>query len=356
VQRTLWGALAAVGVAVAAVAALLGPATAATRPATIVVLGDSAASGEGAGDYVKGTRGEGGDWCHRSPHAYAYATGLAPTAVDLACSGARAADVGLGGGRDGEPSQAVQLRDVAGRNRVTTVVVQVGADDDVALIRTGVACVASFLSRLVPPCRDTIGPLVPSRAAATAGKVEAAVRDVRTVMRQVGYGDGSYTLVLLSYASPITEQSIPFAAVRGCPYSRADAAWGRTTLIPALSTALAGVATRTGAAFLDLSRAAEGREACSRDDPTTEWQRRVTVDPAALVDGGSGALGYHLAQESFHPSAGGHAAIAACLAAFVRSGKAVAACVPDGSGGLRLGPPTPPAPVSPGPPALAAAG
>ncbi len=32
-----------------------------------------------------------------------------------------------------------------------------------------------------------------------------------------------------------------------------------------------------------------------------EWQRRITVDPEALVYGGLDAVGYHLAQESFHP-------------------------------------------------------
>ena len=142
--------------------------------------------------------------------------------------------------------------------------------------------------------------------------------------------------MLASYAAPVTERMIPLNAVQGCPYSSADAQWGRTVLFPALSDALRGVAARTGAAFLDLLRATEGREACSHQDPAQDWQRRVTVDPRALVYGGLDAVGYHLAQESFHPTAAAHAAIGGCLAAFVRSGEATGACVPGPGAGLTL--------------------
>ncbi len=303
----------------------------AARQRAVVVLGDSAASGEGAGDYAPGTRGERGDWCHRSSRAYAYRTGLAPVAIDLACSGARAADVMFGGSHDTEASQAQRLVTVARQYRVTTVVVQLGANDDAALVGTGIACIRAFLDIIEPPCRTTLGPLVPARMAATAAKVERALADVRTAMRRAGYTDSGYTLVLASYAPPITEKMILFPALQGCPYSRADAQWGRTVVFPALSAALRGVAARTGASFLDLDRAAEGREACSHQDPAQEWQRRITVDPHALVFGGLDAVGYHLAQESFHPSAAAHAAIGTCLGAFVRSGAREGACVPSGA-------------------------
>ncbi|MDT7574109.1 MAG: hypothetical protein QOH17_442, partial [Pseudonocardiales bacterium] len=281
-------ALVALLVVVSAVAAVVGagPAAAATRPAAVVVLGDSAASGEGAGDYEAGTRGEGGDWCHRSPHAYIHATGLAPVAIDLACSGANATDVGAGGSQYGEPAQSTQLAGVARRYRVTTVVLQVGANDAAALVDTGVACIKAFLDVLVPPCRQTVGPLVPQRMASTATAVQRAVGDVRAAMRGAGYTDGAWRLVLASYAAPVTGRMIALAGLRGCPYSRADAEWGRTVLFPALSTALRGVAARTGAAFLDLDRATEGREACTHEDPAQDWQRRVTVDPHALAFGG----------------------------------------------------------------------
>ncbi|MEN3265001.1 GDSL-type esterase/lipase family protein [Pseudonocardia sp.] len=328
--------------AVAAAAALLGllgapAAAAAARPTAVVAMGDSAASGEGAGDYESGTRGEGGDWCHRSAHAYVRRTGLAAEAVNLACSGAAAADVAFGPGtHNTEGSQAQRLVDVAARYQVTTVVLQVGANDDAALTGTGIACIRAFLNPREPPCRGTLGPLVADRMGATAAKVERAVRDVQEAMRRAGYADGSYELVLASYASPVTERMVPVQGLQGCPYSKADAGWGRTALFPALSAALGGVAQRTGTRFLDMTRATEGFEACSRALNSQEWQRRITVDPQAFVHGGLDAAGYHLAQESFHPTAGAHAEMGRCVGDFVRSGAPAAACVAGADGRTHL--------------------
>jgi len=336
VPRAVLPALAVIVTAVVLAVAAAAPASAAPQTA-VVALGDSAASGEGAGDYAPGTRGEGGDWCHRSPRAYIQAARLAPVAIDLACSGADTADI-TATRQYGEPAQVTQLADVARRYRVTTVVLQIGANDDAALVATGVTCIRAFLDVLTPPCRQTVGPLVPQRMAATAAKVEKTVGTVKATMQRAGYGDGAWRLVLASYAAPVTERMIPLNGVQGCPYSRADAQWGRTVLFPALSDALRGVAARTGAAFLDLLRATEGHEACTHLDPAQDWQRRVTVDPRALVYGGLDAVGYHLAQESFHPTAAAHAAIGRCLAAFVRSGDATGACVPGGPDGLVLRP------------------
>jgi lysophospholipase L1-like esterase len=321
-------------------------AAAAPRTEAVVALGDSAASGDGAGDYEAGTRGEGGDWCHRSRHAWVHRSGLAPESVNLACSGAASADVGFGApGRYTEGSQAERLVGVAQRHRVTTVLLQVGANDDAALTATGVACIRALLDVVEPPCRHTLGPLVAQRMAATATAVEGAVRDVREAMRRAGYGADGYALVLASYASPVTERMAGVPAARGCPYSRPDAAWGRTVLFPALSEALRGVAARTGARFLDMARATEGFEACSRPRRGEEWQRRITVDPHALVYGGLDAVGHHLWQESFHPSAAGHAEMGRCLGAFVRSGAAEAACVAGADGRTRLEAGAPAAPV-----------
>lgn len=320
--------VAALVVAVSTAVVATQPAAAAAPPAAIVVLGDSAAAGDGAGDYEAGTRGEQGDWCHRSPHAYAHTTGLPVEGIDLACSGAASADVGFGAtGHYTEGSQAAKLVDVAGRYRVQTVVLQVGANDDAALADTAVECIKAFLDIVEPPCRTTVGPLVAGRMAATAPKVEGAVRDVREAMRRAGYTDGGYQLVLASYAAPITEHMIDLQAVRGCPFSKADAGWGRTVLFPAMSATLRGVAQRTGARFLDLTRATEGYEACTHTPSTLEWQRRLTVDPGLLVHGGLDAAAQHLAQESFHPDALAHAEIGRCLGAFLHTGAASAACV-----------------------------
>lgn len=337
-RRLLTGRLLAVLAAVAGAAVLAAPpAGAGPRTTAVVVLGDSTAAGDGAGDYEPGTRGENGNWCHRSPHAAIHAAGLVGQAINLACSGARSADVAFGTSQHNtEGSQAQRLIAVAARHRVTTVVVQVGGNDDAALSTTGVVCVRAFLDVHEPPCRATVGPLVAPRMAATAAKVESAVRDVREAMRRAGYVPAAYDLVLMSYAAPITERMIGLQALHGCPYSKPDAEWGRTVLFPALSEALRGVASRTGARFLDLVRATEGYEACARTVAAEEWQRRLTVDPDTFAHGSlQGAL-LHLAQESFHPSAAGNRAMGRCLGEFVRGSARVAACVAGADGRAHL--------------------
>lgn len=302
------------------------------RPPVVVALGDSAASGEGAGDYEPGTRGEGGDHCHRSPAAYVHRTTLAARGVNLACSGADTAQVGSGGGvRYTEGSQTARLAEVARANRVVAVTLQVGANDDPDLSGTAVACIRAFLDVREPGCRHSLGPVWGARLAGVAPRIEGVVRDVRAAMSAAGYADADYALVLLSYAAPGSEVMSAWHGVRGCPYSRPDARWVRTEAFPALATAMAGVAARTGARFLDLTRLAEGREACSgalRD----EWQRRLSVDPGALVAGTLGAAGMRLFQESFHPTAAAHTALAGCLSEFVRSEAPRAACVPARDG------------------------
>ncbi|OLT23874.1 hypothetical protein BJF78_31435 [Pseudonocardia sp. CNS-139] len=329
---------------------LLAPQAAAAQPPTaVVVLGDSAASGEGAGDYEPGTRGENDNWCHRSVHAYVHRTGLAQTSVNLACSGADTTNVRFGDAvQHTEGSQAQRLAEVALASRVTTVILQVGANDDAALTGTGIACIRSLIDPREPPCSETLGPLVPQRMAAMAPKVEAAVRDVREAMRQAGYSRADYELVLASYASPVTEHMLPFPAALGCPYSRDDAGWGRTVLFPALSAALRGVADRTGARFLDMARATEGFEACTQPLRDSEWQRRLTVDPEALVYGGLDAIGYHLAQESFHPTAVAHAEMGRCVGEFVRGGDPAASCVAGSDGRAHLTPLVAPSPAAKG--------
>ena len=309
-----------------------------TRETAVVSLGDSAISGEGAGNYEPGTRGENGDWCHRSANALIHRTQLAQRTFNLACSGADAANVSLADtSHYTEGSQARRLIDLARAYRVTTVVVQVGANDEPAFADTVLDCVGAWINFFGPSCSSQLSGQWPGRLAAMAPRVDVAVNDVRTAMSQAGYAAGSYNLVLASYASPFTENMDPtWHGPQGCPIRIGDARWGRTSAVPQLSEALRGVASRTGAKFLDLSRATEGREACSnRSSGTTgEWQNRVTVDPFAWWYGGLDAFGIHTAQESFHPNATGHAQFGRCLTEFINAGATTARCLRGSDGNL----------------------
>jgi lysophospholipase L1-like esterase len=313
------------------------PATADDRPTAIVSLGDSAISGEGAGNYEPGTRGENGDWCHRSLNAFVHKTTVASKTINLACSGADSANVSLADTNHyTEGSQARRLIGVAQQYRVTTVIVQIGANDEPAFADTLLDCIGEWFNPFSSGCRSYLRTQWPQRLAAMAPRVEQALADVKSAMSQAGYANGSYNLVLTSYASPLTERmDATLHGPQGCPFKLADAGYGRTEAVPQFAEALRGAATRSGAKFLDFSRATEGHEACSGyGNSATEWQNRVTVDPWAWVTGGLDAIGIHMAQESFHPNAKGHAQLGRCVSEFVSSGRGSAQCLIGSDGNL----------------------
>jgi lysophospholipase L1-like esterase len=307
------------------------------RPTAIVSLGDSAISGEGAGSYEAGTRGENGNWCHRSTNALVHKTTVADRTINLACSGADAANVSLADTTHyTEGSQSRRLISVARQYRVTTVIVQIGANDEPAFADTMLDCIAEWFNPFGSGCRSKLRTQWPQRLTAMAPRVERALADVKSAMSQAGYANGSYNLVLTSYASPLTEHmDATLHGPQGCPFKLADAKYGRTEAVPQFNEALRGVANRSGVKFLDFSRATEGKEACSGyGNSSTEWQNRITVDPWAWVTGGLDAIGIHMAQESFHPNARGHAQLGRCVTEFVNSGAGAARCLIGSDGNL----------------------
>lgn len=332
---TLVGSVALTGALVVADAADAAGAPAAPRadrPTAAISLGDSAISGEGAGNYEAGTNGP-EDFCHRSANAQIQRTAIAgvDVTVNIACSGAASSDIRIGGtSHYTEPSQADQLRTLAATYDVELLVLQVGANDDPAFADTVLACVQAWLNPLASGCRNTVGPSWPGRVAAMAPKVEAVVGDLRQVMRDNGYADTDYQFVLQSYASPVTENMAWYHAVQGCPFRTADAGWGRTTAVPLLSGALRGVAARTGTRFLDLARATEGHEACTRAS-SAWWVTPLIIDYETLLRTG---ITSHVVQQSFHPNAAGHGQFGRCLTEFVATAAREGACRRGADGGL----------------------
>lgn len=310
------------------------PATADDRPTAAVSLGDSAASGEGARSYEPGTDQTGVNQCHRSTVSYIHRTNIPgiDETINLACSGADTANLRIGGsGQWNESNQADQLAQVAGTHNVELVTVQVGANDEPGFADTVLECVIRWAVAFGPGCRDTIGAEWPDRVAAMKPKAVDAVQDVREVMAGAGYADSDYDLVIVSYASPVTENMSFGHAFEGCPIRKADAHWGRTVATTLLRDALSDVAAQTGARFLDLSQATDGHEACNRSvSSSQEWVRPLTVRLWQLLYG----IDSHLVQESFHPNARGHNQIGGCLGEFAVSGAPSATCLEGGDGNL----------------------
>lgn len=313
-----------------------GPADVLLVPSTVVSLGDNGISGEGAGSYEPGTNGENGNWCHRSTYALVHRTKLSAKTFNLACSGAKSANVGFGGPvHYTEGSQAERLTAIADEYRVTTVIVRVGSNDDPQFSATVAACIGAYLYPERPDCSSYLRTQWPTRLAAMAPKVKAALIDVKTAMSNAGYGSSDYKLVVTSYSSPITERMDAAAQRTGCPFRLVDARWARTEAVPQLNATLRGVASQVGARFLDLTRATENREACSGGtNPATEWQTRITVDPWKLVNGQLDPAEQHRAAESFHLNATAHGQLGRCMTEFVDSNAWYATCLERSDGNL----------------------
>ncbi|WP_092536726.1 GDSL-type esterase/lipase family protein [Amycolatopsis arida] len=305
-------------------------------PPTVVAMGDSIMAGEGAGDYTVETNGHHDDWCHRSPHAAVHRVRLpgVTASVNLACSGAPSAHVALGDTTQWtEPSQARQLARLTGTHRISTVLVTVGANDDPRFSRLMSDCLGAWL-RDQPPCGHAIRKDWRQRLAAMVPKVAAALRDVRTVLRDAGYERADYDLVLLSYPSPLSP-AIPehLRSLDGCPFHREDLRWIHGPAVESLSASLREAANRVDARFVDLSAAGRGHEACTGGD---EWFTRLTVDWDAFEHV---QRADHATQDSFHPNAAGHGQLARCLTEFLPTGRPAGACAPAPDGALRSGAP-----------------
>lgn len=304
-------------------------------PRIAVSMGDSTISGEGAGNYLPGTDGRRGNWCHRSANAEVNELRLPDQqkAVNLACSGANAEQVALGDARQyTEPSQAGQLATLARRNNITTIVVGVGANNDPQFGRTISACFQQWLSRgkgctvgFDATWRERVRKMVP--------KVVHALRDIRIVMRKAHYRDDDYQLVLQSYAAPVGP-GIPdyLRGLAGCPFLERDLRWFVNTGVQVLADGVRQAAAQVGARYLDLSRAGRGHEACTGGaDKAKEWFTRLSVRWDDLSDS---QRAVHALQESFHPNAAGQRQFAGCLREFLAGTNRAAACLAGADGGL----------------------
>lgn len=300
-------------------------------PPAVVTMGDSTLSGEGAGSYEPGTDGENGNWCHRSRYAPVFQLHLPPTItpINLACSGAQAAQVGKDSDPDAPDTQAHQLAELTHRYRITDVVVEVGANDDPGFGDVVNQCVGAWASRTPGGCAASLGPAWSERVRKMQPKVLSTLRAVQAVMDHAGYKHDSYSLVVQSYAPPVAPNIEPqLQNLSGCPLLTNDLEWIRDTAVPELSTALRDVAEQVNARFLDLSQAGAGHGACSG---TNEWFTRLTVDWQSLKDDNRAP---HALQESFHANAEGQGEFGRCLGEFLTSQLPSGQCRVDQRGNL----------------------
>ncbi|WP_418958876.1 ricin-type beta-trefoil lectin domain protein [Streptomyces tritici] len=300
------------------------------RKTGLISLGDSEISGEGVGTYEPPTNGP-TNWCHRSPEAAIHRTGIpADLTFNVSCSGAYTGNIRIGGSKQyaDELVQSDNLAIKARNTRVKMVLLVAGANDDLQFGPVMTDCVQRYLLSQ-GPCEPKYAPGWQARVDALVPKVEQTVRDLRTVMRDAGYADGDYKLVVMGYPSPIgpdfrDNPDFPGKLACGGMGYDSDTVWGRNTAVPAFERGMRKAAQSTGATYLDNSRLFHGHEVCMEDP----WARGLYIDLSK-----PGTPDENSVRQSFHPNARGHAAFASCLTQLYGSGLREASCADVNSTG-----------------------
>nr|WP_148589761.1 ricin-type beta-trefoil lectin domain protein [Streptomyces sp. WAC01526] len=300
------------------------------RKTSLISLGDSEISGEGVGTYEPGTDGP-DNWCHRSPDSAIHRTGIAAEVTyNAACSGAGTGNIVIGGSKQyaDELVQSDSLAIAARNTRLKMVLLVAGANDDLQFGPVMTDCVTRWFL-LQGTCEPKYQPGWQARVDGLVPKVGKTVGDLRTVMRDAGYADGDYRLVVMSYPSPIgpdveDNPRYPGKLPGGCTGYTSDAGWGRNAAVPAFEKGVRKAAQDSGATYLDASRLFHGHEVCMEET----WARGLYVNLSNPFPPNSNSV-----RQSFHPNARGHGAFASCLTQLYASGLREASCADPASTG-----------------------
>ncbi len=284
--------------------------------------------------------------CHRSLSAEAYVGG-GVGGLNLACSGARTT---TGTGSDfkpgidfyddgaGKQGQAKMLQVFAATHNVKQVVVSIGGNDfNFASIVT--QCVQDFL--LSPSwdpdyCRDdssVVANFTAANITTVQGKIATAFQNVRTAMRNAGYGDSAWNLVVQTYPSPIPAASgfrygqsgYTRQSVGGCGFWNADADWANGTALLTINNTVRAAIGQSGlsnARLLELQSAFNGRRLCENtvglyeEVGLSSWTQPTAVDKTEWINQirtvttvGSN----YFIQESLHPNYWAQLALRSCV-------------------------------------------
>ena len=283
--------------------------------------------------------------CHRSTSAEVF-TGTG--AADLACSGAKTATFTDSNGYfkpgldfydgTGGQGQALMLQSFAASHNVKAVVVSIGGND---FGFGGIVqqCVTDFLgspSWWKDYCNDdssVTASFTSSNVSTQTANIKNGLLNLRTAMRNAGYADGSWNLVVQTYESPLpngtsirySESGYTRQSTGGCGFWNADANWANSTALPTINNAVKNAASAAGIAgtkVLDLSSAFNGRRLCEstvgllEEEGLTSWSQAGASDVSEWVNQirtvSTSTTDYYV-QESFHPNYWGQLALRNCL-------------------------------------------
>jgi hypothetical protein len=333
----------------------------------VVSVGDSYISGEagrwagssntsssyadalGSTAYWDTSTGEAVERCHRSRSAEVF-IGAGTLGKNLACSGAKAATDASGSyfkpGLDfyddgaGNIGQAKALQQFAATHNVKLVVVSIGGNDFnfAGIVQS---CVTDWLtspSWYKDYCYDdssVTANFTSANTSAVRSRIAAGFTNLRTAMRNAGYADSAWTLLVQTYPSPIprstgfryAETGYTRQNTGGCGFWNADANWANDTALPTINSTVKGAITASGLTntrTLDLSSAFNGRRLCENtvglyeEKGLTSWTQAGAVDKTEWVNQirtvstCCSSSPYYI-QESLHPNYWAQLATRSCV-------------------------------------------
>jgi hypothetical protein len=145
------------------------------------------------------------------------------------------------------------------------------------------------------------GQLTASNVAAQTAAIWTGILNVRQAMRNAGYADSAYTILVQDYEAAIPKGSdfrySQFSYSRqwtgGCGFWNNDADWANTTALPTINRAVRSAAAQAGlpnVRLLELSRAFDGRQLCSKsvglleEQGLADWRAAGAADKTEWVD------------------------------------------------------------------------
>lgn len=305
--------------------------------------------------------------CHRSKSAEIHIGG-GVNSLNLACSGAETSTTtgtyfkpGLDfySGSEGV-GQASALQSFATGHNVKMVVVSIGGNDfnfaDIVQ-----QCVTDFLSSpswWKDYCRDdssVTSNFTSANVSAVKTRIATALTNVRTAMRNAGYADTQWTMLVQTYPSPIpngsgfrySESGYTRQSTGGCGFWNGDADWANGTALPTINNTVTGAITQAGignAKVLNLSSTLNGRRLCEsgvglyEEVGLSSWQSAGAVDKTEWVNQirtvstCCSSSPYYI-QESLHPNYWGQLAVRSCVRQAYNAGTPKGGtCVRSGTG------------------------
>jgi hypothetical protein len=298
--------------------------------------------------------------CHRSTAAEINIGG-GVNSLNLACSGAKTTTDASGSyfkpGIDfynsgGNQGQALMLQNFAASHNVKMVQVTIGGNNfNFAGIVT--QCVADFLgspSWWPDYCYDdsvVTSQMTTSSINTHRAEIATAFQNVRTAMRNAGYADNAWTLLVSNYMSPIPNSSgfrysqsgYTRQSTGGCGFWNADADYANNTLLPKINQTVSEAIPSSGLTnvkTLNYATAFNGRRLCENtvglyeEKGLASWTSAGAVDQTEWINTirTATATGNYYIQESLHPNYWGQKALRNCVrqaynAGTVRSGSCV---------------------------------